>query len=839
MKRALALVFVVVSLALAAPIQDLEIRGGDPVLQALARIALPFGVGDEPGDLEAARKAVLDSGFFREVKVSLEGNKLVVELTPNPPINTIAIDSKALPQNVAQQFLLNEFALGPGATYNPKRANEAAQGLSQYYRQQGFPFSPVVTVEVSTVAQGLNLTFKVQENPELKKVELDNPTFVPKERLEPIVQAIAQGGRFDFERYRSAFEQIAQIYAQAGFRGSGVDVSSTVLEDGILKVRLRELKVAEIQANGLDVANLGLKPGDPFNYDRLLDGINALTKATGRQIGFRAESVGNDQVRLILEPGEQTYGPIREVRIVGATAIPEARLRAALRLKPGDIFNPALANEDFGRLLNLYRSEGYEIVAQPKITFENGVYTQTLTEVKIGGYKLNWSGPHRTQDEVILRELPKPGTLFSARAFLNGLSNVLRTGVLAEPPSRTVEPGEKPDEIIIVLGLKEGRTGAFVPSIGWSSLEGWSGSVSYSEGNLWGLNHKLSAELSFGFNESGDNFSLSLGYQIPWLYLDFADFKEVRTATSFSIFTRPVPNFDLYDPSGNKTGWQYTQRSTGFEFGLSRPLSADLPNLRLGTSLRYEYKSPSLEIYDPNRPCVNDPKNTQKPQCSDPNYTGVTEDQARALLSSPSNNLSLGLSATYSNADNPGFPTQGFGASAQTSYVLTLPRSGNGSQYIPFSITGKTYWGLDQAKRQALALRVSTGTILGVAGTIPNESLYGVGGTLDEALTLRGYDPRFQTGRYFFTSSLEYRYDFRFSENGGTNIIGVAFTDLGTAWGSTANPQPQLHMGFGLGIQLDLDLFGALLPSIRFDYGVGFVEGRAEGKFHFRLGPLF
>lgn len=81
MKRALALVFVVVSLALAAPIQDLEIRGGDPVLQALARIALPFGVGDEPGDLEAARKAVLDSGFFREVKVSLEGNKLVVELT--------------------------------------------------------------------------------------------------------------------------------------------------------------------------------------------------------------------------------------------------------------------------------------------------------------------------------------------------------------------------------------------------------------------------------------------------------------------------------------------------------------------------------------------------------------------------------------------------------------------------------------------------------------------------------------------------------------------------------------------------------------------------------------
>lgn len=67
MKRLFA-VLLLLGAAWAAPIQEVEVRGTDAVLVALVRIALPFGVGDEPGDLEQARAAVLDTGYFRDVK---------------------------------------------------------------------------------------------------------------------------------------------------------------------------------------------------------------------------------------------------------------------------------------------------------------------------------------------------------------------------------------------------------------------------------------------------------------------------------------------------------------------------------------------------------------------------------------------------------------------------------------------------------------------------------------------------------------------------------------------------------------------------------------------------
>lgn len=125
------------------------------------------------------------------------------------------------------------------------------------------------------------------------------------------------------------------------------------------------------------------------------------------------------------------------------------------------------------------------------------------------------------------------------------MARLLATGLLAEPPRVSLAPGEKPGEVVVVLGLKEARTGLFQPALGWSSLEGWSGSVSFKETNLFGLAHQVSLDLAFVQNDARDNLSLSLGYTIPWLYLDFADLKEVRTGLALSAFSTPIGNNKL------------------------------------------------------------------------------------------------------------------------------------------------------------------------------------------------------------------------------------------------------------------------------------------------------
>ncbi|WP_233498247.1 outer membrane protein assembly factor [Meiothermus sp. QL-1] len=858
MKRCLPFA-VLLGLALAAPIEEVEIRGADPVLAALVRVALPFGAGDEPGDLEQARAAVLNTGYFRNARVSLVGNRLVVEVTPNPSIAKVAATSRVFPESSVLRYLETEHAIGAGSIFNPKRATEAAQALARIYRNEGFPFEPRVTPEAKDVPEGVELTFRIEESPELKSVELGAATYVPKERLEPLFQGVIEDGRFSFERYREAVGRVAETYAAAGFRGSGVDLARTALSDGVLRVAFSELKIAEINAQGVDVAPLGLRVGDPFNLDRVLDGVNALSRSLGRVVEFRPERVGQDGVRLTFQLGEQRFGTIREVRLEGNTALPTEQLLARVRLKPGDEYNPALANEDFARLLREYREAGYDLVPQPEFSFRDGVYVQRLRELRIAGYRID-PPLTRTDPSVFLRELPPVGSLFSVAALRQGITNVLRTGLLREPPSVRPQQGDKPEDVVLVLSFREAQTGSLVPAIAWSSLTGWEGSISIGDTNLWGLAHQYNISLGINPNDAGQFITFSASYRIPWIYIDFADFKEVRTSFSVSFYSQPQANINfplqqLYngsvpdlngdgviDSNDTTANWQYTERKTGLSFSIARPLSKDFPNLRLSAALGWEWSIPTLEVNDPNRPrCLvraNDGANTANPS--------VAEDTAcsNALLQDALNRfeqsvreyqaITLTLGATYSTLNSPSFPTQGFSVNLSTGYGITFPKGGDPAQFVPVVLTARQYFQLDQAARQALGLRVSFGTIL---GTAQDSQKFSLGGNSSDITTLRGYDPRFlDKGTTVLNGTIEYGYDFGLSPTGGTNLYGFVFADFGRLWPATGDLDA-FFLGAGVGLQLNLDLLGAVLPPIRLDYG--FSQRNPTGRFALRLGVNF
>ena len=117
-------------------------------------------------------------------------------------------------------------------------------------------------------------------------------------------------------------------------------------------------------------------------------------------------------------------------------------------------------------------------------------------------------------------------------------------------------------------------------------------------------------------------------------------------------------------------------------------------------------------------------------------------------------------------------------------------------------------------------------------GYPPESARFYLSGGGSEALLLRGYEDRKYGGLSFATASVEYRYDFRLSPQGGTNLYGILFTDRGRADNTGG-----VKGGAGIGVQLDLDVFGALLPSLRLDYA--FSPESPTGRIHFRIGPMF
>jgi len=820
MRRLAAVALILLGLALAAPLSQIVIEGADPVLSALARVNLPVEPGQDTTtiDLQAVEQALLDSGYFAKAKARLEGDVLKIEVVPNPRIASVEIDSQAIPPEVLLDLLDKELAIGPGAVYNPVRAEEGADRIGRFYREQGFPFVPQVSFETSPAegGEGIILKYKVNETAPVKELVIKGATVFKTSELREFFKPLMQAKKFKWDLYRNAVQEINQKYYDAGYRYSGVDTSRSLLEDGRLTVVIRELVVASIDTSALGdgIELSGIEVGKPLNYDRLLDDIARLSRQLGREINLQINDLGDGKVAIVLTPGKTRYGTIKEVRIEGATAVDPKEIEAVLRLKPGDLFSPELAQEDFVNIQKLYRERGYEILPQPDFDFKDGVYTQRIHELRIEGYQLEWKGKHITKDFVILRELPKPGSLMSIPEIREGISNLLRAGLLAEPPRVTTRTGSSPEKVVLVLELKEAHTTVLAPAISWSSLEGWSGSASLSTKNLWGRAHQASINLAFGQNDAGDNISFSTSYSIPWLWIDYADFKEVPTSLSVSVYSRPVGNLPLNDEDGNPTGWEYTERRSGGKISVGRPWSHDLKNLKVYLNLEGEWVYPKLEIYDPNKPETPD------------------EETALSLLPSPYQSYSIGTSATYTTADNPDFPTSGYVLSGSIAYGLNIPYGESPSQFVPAWVTYKTYTTVNDDPKQAFAIRTSAGAI---AGDPPASRVFFLGGNQSELTTLRGYNPMEFSGRYLLSSSLEYRYDFGFKSSFSQTIIGIAFVDLGTVW----NPGDEfdLKAGYGVGVQLNLGYGSVLLPALRFDYG--FSAEHPTGVFHFRIGPLF
>ncbi len=808
MQRLFALILVL-SLAIAAPLKGIKVVGADPVLTTLVEIALPVSVGDEIEnlDLKAVEKAVLDTGYFETAKARLEDGVLIIEVKPRPKIAAVEIKSEAFPPEKLAALLADRLALTPGVVYNPKKASEAAQLLAQTYREQGFPFTPEVKVETEAGQKGVVIRFVIAEHPPLKRLKVKGVTLLPLRDVESAFKPLLEAKRFAFPLYAQGVRAVGQHYAEKGYRGSGVDLKKSQLEDGLLTVVVRELKVVRVDPDGLPEAPL--QAGEVLNYDRLVEAVARLSRELGREVHFRL-APEKEGVAVIFSLGKKTYGVIQEVRIEGATAFPEAELRKLLVLKPGDPFNPQLAQADFERLFAYYQRHGFALVPKPDFAFEKGVYVQRLKEVKIAGYRLEWEGAHRTQDFVILRYLPEPGALFSVPVIRKGIGDLLRLGILAGPPQVRTESTARPDALRVVLGLKEAKTVVIAPALAWSSAQGWSGQVTLSDKNLWGRAHDAGLNLAFTENDAGDNLSVSAHYNVPWLYVDLYDFKKVPTSVSARLYSIPYGNFKLMD--GNvDTGWEYTERRTGLGFSVGRPLG---PTLSLDAGLEAEWVGTALETLDP------------------PSSSSYTEAQARSLLPKPYANAILGATLNYRDADSLDYPTEGQAASLHAGYGLVFPSSGAVGQFWPLWVNYKTYASEDPEKRSVMALRLAAGII---PGQPPASRYFTLGGSEPELAMLRGYPPRSFSGTRLLSGSLEYRYDFQLTSAVSRTVIGILFLDAGSVW--EAGQTPEFHAGYGFGVQLNLG-YGALqLPAIRLDYG--FSPLHPSGVLHFRIGPVF
>lgn len=835
-------------------------------------IAARRGTEAERVDLEAERNRVYALGIFEEVSVALEdrgaGPVLIVRVRENPPISGVEIEgAQLLDPAQMRDVIISDHMLESGRTLSSLRADQAISSLQRIYRSVGLPYDIGVQLDmISDVGAEtvggrtpVRLRYLLDEGAPIRRVAFVASSLLDEEELRQIFRAVEDGDEFNFLAYRQAVANVEARYEQAGLRGSGVDLEGTSLVGGVLTVRFRELRIAafDTTALGVDASELSLRVGDLYNYDLLLQDVRRLVAGRSSDVRIEPLSTASGAVRVRFAVGAPaTAGPITRVEVEGVTHLDAEALAEGFALQVGDTFTSALADEDFRSILDAYNAAGVVIDVQSSYAYQDGLYLQRVREMRIGGYLIVYDGePGRTQERVITRYLPDEGELVNLTLIDDGLRALAGLGAVV-PVNRTLLPGEADDEVIVQLVLRANSTGTLQPGAQYTTESGFSANVAFTETNLWGLAHSFSAEVQAQASDIGLQFGGGLSYSIPWLDIDFLDFREVPTSVSFSVFSRVDVNQRLVSDGSLQVHYpglpptddtlvpigEYSLRSSGLALSTGRRV---LPFTTLTLGLRTTFDQYMLEPARQECEFDDDGAVTNRERC------GLPWDDALDYL--PDGGLNAFASATlnFDNRDSFAFPREGIAAVGSVGFGWGNdqrdPLTGEADPYTyqQVQLGVKTYFtladmfpGTIQDRNHVFGVRLHGGHQFG--SNYPSSRRFRVGRVPVEATEIRGYrDADFDLSRTYLTSSLEYRYDFGFTSVVTDTIIGIVFLDL--AWVSDvpgyAPYDTPIFGAAGLGVQINLGFGGVSLPAVRFDYG--FSHRNPTGVFAFRVGPVF
>ncbi len=726
----------------------------NPTTESLVRVRLVARRGTPVGriNLEAERNRILGLGTFSSVRVSLEpgenGPVLVVSAEENPPIAEVEIEGSSLPVDRLKEFLAQSL-IEAETTYNTFRAREGTEILQQVYQQNGYPGTVPVTLDVVPVepgdeasadaeeeaeetaddspgqdaestpsatdeeiaeAEAVRLVYTINESPPLDEVTFSGATVLSEERLRELFRPLTRAEDFDPRAYNAAVQAVADAYEERGYRGSGVNPRTTVLENGTLDVNIQELSILSFDttAVGIDASELSLARGDLYNYDALLEDVQRLAAERSQDIRIEPTVTENGGVRVVFESGPpESAGPIDEIQIEGNTVFTDERLREVLRLEPGDTFTSAAAEDDFRQLLEVYQNAGYLLVAPPDFTYPDGAsvfnymdgtYVQRLREVKITGYEVDLQDEDsRTNDDVITRYLPEVGTVYNQREVERGILAINRLNIVQLTQvggriSHALVPTDSLDEVTVRFIAAEQPARTIRPSAELATEGGVSfgAEVSYIDTNLFGEAHRLSTGIGAQTSDIGFQVSGNISYDIPWLYVDFLDFQEVPTELNVDLFSEVQNNQPLTedgerrvcvdDPEADPETCtdeekvfigEYSQRDTGLRFGVGRPV---LDNVSVRLSGRFTATRYTLE--PAGEPCeFGEDGNLVDNDCSldrDEDDPDTEENRVFAEGAKPQNGFSsfVGVSSAYDTRDNPEFPRSGYRFTASTGFGL-------------------------------------------------------------------------------------------------------------------------------------------------------------------------
>lgn len=452
-------------------VKDIRVEGVQRTEAGTVFNYLPIRIGDSVSEDSVAQavKALYATGFYRDVRIEVEKDVLVVVVDERPAIAQIAFSGNK--EFDAPDLLkgLKEIGLAESRTFDRSQMEKAEQEIKRLYLTKSY-YGAVVKTTVSPLERNrVAINFEINEGEvaRIKNIRIIGSKAFKEDRLLDLMSLEETGGIFAW--FRNAKYSKQQLLADIE------ELRSWYLDRGYLNFSVDSTQVS-ITPDKRDVyVSLAISEGDLYR--------------------------------------------IGSVKLAGELLLPEAELRKLVTLKSGDVYSRASVNEVTRAIADRLGNDGYafaNVNAVPELDEEKKTVSLTLfVDPARRAYvnRINIGGNSRTRDEVVRREMLQMESAWFDRAKVDKSKiRVDRTGFFEEVTIDTVPVTGAADQVDLNVNVKERATGSLSVGVGYSATDklGLMGSI--SQNNLFGSGNALSLSVNTG----KVNQAMSLSYDNPY-----------------------------------------------------------------------------------------------------------------------------------------------------------------------------------------------------------------------------------------------------------------------------------------------------------------------------------
>jgi outer membrane protein insertion porin family len=452
-------------------VKDIRVEGIQRIEPGTVFNYLPVKVGDRMTDekASAAIRALFATGFFRDVRLEVQGDVLIVALEERPAIASIEFSGmKEFEKDKVKQGL-RDVGFQEGRIFDRALLDQAEQELKRQYLTRALYGVEVTTTVTPLERNRVAINFNIIEGEaaKIKRINIVGNKAFPEDELLGALQLRTPG--------MTTFFSKNDQYSRQKLQGDLESLRSFYLNRGYIEF-------------SIDSTQVSITPDRRDIY-----------------------------ITVNITEGERY--DVTEIKFGGDTLVPEAELRSLVTVKPGETFSREKLTDSTKAITDRLGRDGYafaNVNANPEIDKDKRTVKFTFLidpGRRVYVRRINVTGNSRTRDEVIRREMRQlEGSFFDSQKLQLSKQRIDKTGYFSEVEVETPAVPGTTDQVDVNMRVKEKPTGAFLLGVGFSSVDRLILQASIQQSNFFGTGNTVGVQVASGTVNKVASFSFTQPY---------------------------------------------------------------------------------------------------------------------------------------------------------------------------------------------------------------------------------------------------------------------------------------------------------------------------------------